>query len=492
MRISLLSFPPRPTSSGALMMEKDRNQKIWLRNIGSRSGHAGVGGLGLLGIAFLGVVASPVRSQPPREAPPAPVTVAEVVQRQVHLSETFVGTVMPIRRSTVGSEVEGRVDEFFVNEGDRTTAGQPLARLRTTMVDLERKAAEAELEFRRAALNELERSAPKEIEQAAARMESAEAQVGFNEKRLERFRDLYRRQALSDDELEEQAYAAELARKTFAEAKSAWELAKSGVWDARIEQSEARVRIQQETIKMLEDTIRQHTIEAPFDGYVTQEHVEVGQWVAKGGPVVEMVELDEVDVEVHVLERYIGQLRVGLPARVQLEALPDFASEGRVVLIVPQGDVRSRSFPVKVRMQNLPVDDQSNVPGIAMKPGMFARVSLPVGKREAATMVPKDALVFAGDAHVVWVVTEDPQRPHQGTAAPMPVELGVAYDDLIEVHGSLRPGQWIVMEGNERIRPGQILALDRRAKAIPSSSRDPAPDSNPPAGRTSGRPTAGP
>jgi RND family efflux transporter MFP subunit len=440
---------------------------------------------------FALLLAPPAFGQGPGDSPPAPVIVDEVIQRQLNMGETFVGSVMPVRRSTVGSQVEGRVEEFSVNEGDRVAAGQPLARLRTTTVDLEMKAAQAELELREAELSELERSAPKEIEQAKARMDAAQAQVTFNEKRLKRFRDLYASRVVSDDEMEEQVYAEEAARKAYAEARSAWELARSGVWDAKIEQGKARVKIQQETINKLSDLVQQHTISAPFDGYVTQEHVEVGQWVAKGGPVVEMVEVDHVDVQVHVLERYEPELRVGSPARIEIEALRPRTWTGQVVLIVPQAEVRSRSFPVKVRLKNEPTGGDSGQSGLVLKPGMLARVTLPVGRRDSVTMVPKDALVLGKDSRVVWVVTRDRSTPDLATAAPLPVELGVSYDDLIEVRGALEPGQLVVVEGNERIRPGQKLAITKRSRPsagpprVPSAASRKVP-AKPTGGRQSG------
>ena len=73
--------------------------------------------------------------QPPGRMPAAPVTVTELIERPVGLGETFVGTVMPVRRSTVGSPVGGRVEQFLVNEGDRVSANQPIAELRTVSLN---------------------------------------------------------------------------------------------------------------------------------------------------------------------------------------------------------------------------------------------------------------------------------------------------------------------------------------------------------------------
>src|SRR5688572_29206770 len=74
----------------------------------------------------LTVSAAAVRAQPP-----APVFVAPIVEREIAPQQKFVGTVMPLRKSQVGSAASGRVEHLFVNEGDRVRQGQPLAVLRT-------------------------------------------------------------------------------------------------------------------------------------------------------------------------------------------------------------------------------------------------------------------------------------------------------------------------------------------------------------------------
>jgi multidrug efflux pump subunit AcrA (membrane-fusion protein) len=244
-----------------------------------------------------------------------------------------VGSVAPVRISTVGSPVEGRVVDFLAREGDfvrgRTDssapAGQasqppqdgakpeakqpvPLARLRTRSLELEIAAAEAELRVRQAELEQLTLSEPLEIEQARAREEAAQSLMRFTDSRLKRTRELHARGAASDDELEERESAALTAAEVYRERKAALELAESGYWREKVNQADARVRVQQETISQLKDDLAQHEIYAPFDGYVTQEHTEVGQWIGKGDPVAEVVELDYVYVEVPVLESHVSRL----------------------------------------------------------------------------------------------------------------------------------------------------------------------------------------
>jgi multidrug efflux pump subunit AcrA (membrane-fusion protein) len=65
------------------------------------------------------------------------VAAEQVVERDVHAPQTFVGTVMPKRVSSVGSAVDGRVTDFAVNEGDRVEKGQVLCQLLTGQLDIQ-------------------------------------------------------------------------------------------------------------------------------------------------------------------------------------------------------------------------------------------------------------------------------------------------------------------------------------------------------------------
>ena len=148
---------------------------------------------------------------------------------------------------------------------------------------------------------------------------------------------------------------------------------------------------------------------------MTKEFTEVGQWVAKGGPVAEIIEIQEVDLEVAVLETYAPNLRVGLEATVELDTYPDQIFAGRVALVVPSADPQSRSFPVKIRIENQrqalpPSGDGGSTPQMQLMPGMFARANLPVGGSQELTLVHKDALVLERTQKSVFVVDTDAER----------------------------------------------------------------------------------
>ncbi len=413
----------------------------------------------------VGIVAGLVGVIHAQEAP-MPVSVASVVQRDVSAGQTFVGTVLPTRVSTVGSAVADRVVEFPVNEGDRVERGQLLARLRTQALEIQLAAARSELELRRQELAELENgSRPEEITQARARMLSAKALMAYTKTRLDRYQRLYKKDTAAEDEMNEAVSAHDQATQAYEEAKAALALAVEGPRKEKIAQARARANAQEEEIRRIEDEIERHRIVAPFDGYVVAEHTEVGQWLAVGDAVIELAELDIVDVRVQVLEDYIRHVRIGTEARVELGGLPDRAFAGPVVLIVPQADVRSRCFPVNVRLKNQPSGTRprkrGTVDDIVLKAGMFARVTLPVGNRVKAIMVPKDALVLGGPAPVVYALDPEAGDAKRGKVRQVQVVLGVASGGLIQVEGSLAAGQQVVVRGNERLRPNQAVVVTR-------------------------------
>lgn len=380
---------------------------------------------------------------------PAPVSVSPVQQREIVTGQTYVGTVTPLKRSVVGSAVDGRVEVFAINQGDPVRRDDPLAQLRTTTVELELAAARAELDLARHELEELENGLrPEEIEQAKARMLAAQARAEYHRSRRRRIDDLFARDAVNEDERQLVVSEFTAAEQDAVDTQAAWKLAVAGPRAERLAQARAKVAMQQAIVEGLEDRLGKHTIRAPFDGFVVAEHTEIGQWIRQGDLVAEIVALHEVDVLVHVQEAHIAHVRKGEPARVEVSALPGRIFEGTVNSIVQQADLRSRTFPVRIRVTNLIQGDDPLI-----KSGMLARVTLPTGPRQESLLVPKDALVLSPRGTSVFVVTGDPQQPDATRAAPVPVEVGVAAGPLVEVRGALKPGDRVVVEGNERLRP---------------------------------------
>ncbi|MDX1945931.1 MAG: efflux RND transporter periplasmic adaptor subunit [Pirellulaceae bacterium] len=382
----------------------------------------------------------------PGGAPPPPkVRVTPVQEAALAQQRAFVGTIKPIRRSVVGSAAPGRVEHYLVNEGDAVQAGQPIAHLRRGIIQAELDAAKAQLAVRQAELAEMEQSHQEEIEQAQAKLQTCEANLAFRRAKVERDRALGT--SIARELMEEDNSLAAQATAAVREAKAALRMLTDGPRQQKTEQHRAWVAVQTAEVQRLSEQFERHTMFAPFNGFVTTEHTEVGQWVMQGDPVAEIVELDKVDVEIAVLEDYVAQLDPDADVQIEVPALPGQQFVGRIALVVPQADAKARTFPVKVRIENQVVGGQP-----LLKAGMFARVSLPVGQPVSRIMVPKDAVVLGGPSPLVFVAATAGGKT---TIRPVPVTLGPSVGTWLAISGPIHAGEMVVVEGNERIRPGQ-------------------------------------
>lgn len=389
----------------------------------------------------------------PAAPPPALVHVSKAYEGSIAPTSDFIGTTLPLRRSVVGSAVDGRVVQLAVEVGNEVKEGDPVAQLLTKTLELELAAARAEYKLRDAELLELKNGAlPQEIAQAKSRVTAAEVRRDFLQKRLERMTRLDSGNGIvSDDELQEVQSLLDASEELVSEAKEGLQLIERGTRPEKIVAAEARVEQQKNLVALLEDRLSKFTVRAPFSGFVIRELTEAGYWLSQGGAVVEIIQIDEVEVEVYVPEAYIRFVKVGEAATLKFDALPDLAEPivGRIVSIVPEAEARSRTFPVRVRFKNPRSDN-----GYLVKPGMLAKCGLPVGPSKRATLIPKDALVLGQVGSQIKQIVD-------GKVRTVAVQTGVSQGSNVEVVQGLQPGDVVAVFGNERLRDGESVRIGK-------------------------------
>jgi RND family efflux transporter MFP subunit len=425
------------------------------------------GGALVAGLAMYFAAAPPTQAQAPKGpggkgsaggAPPAPkVLVTPALTADVSEQRSFVGTAWPIRKSLVGSAAPGRVEKFLINAGDFVQAGQEIAMLRTGIIQAELDAAQGLLKVREAELAQLNVSLQDEIEQSAAQVEHAQAVVKFRQAKVERSRQLG--SSIAREILEEDTSLYIQAAAELREAQAALRLLTEGARQQKTKVAEAWVESQKAEVQRLSEQLDRHTMRAPFDGFVSVEETEIGQWVMQGDPIAEILELGQVDIEIPVLEDYVAQLAIGQEVEVEIPSLGGRMFVGKVAIINPQADARARTFPVKIRVDNEFVESQPLI-----RAGMFARVRLSVGQPLPRVMVPKDAVVLGGPAPMVFIADASSGKP---TVRPAPVKLGPAQGVWIAVEGGPQAGDSIIVEGNERVRPGQEVRPETKEMSFP-------------------------
>jgi len=266
------------------------------------------------------------------------------------------------------------------------------------------------------------------VEAAGAIVAEAVANKTRAERDWERLKRLYAINSVSKRAYEEAQFEAEAAVKRVA-------------------------RLQVELYTLL-DQVKKKVVYAPVSGTVVERHTLVGQWLSKGDPVVTLSVLNPIRVMVPVPERYVSRIKKGEPSEVTFDALPDRVFKGVINAIIPKADGAARTFPVRI--------DIPNPKGI-IKTGMLGRATLAVGDPHKAFLVHKDALVLSGAGKSVYVINDQ-------TAHLVSVKTGPTHGSLIEVHGNLKTGQRVAVRGNERLVPGQRVAVVDSPGSTPAGS----------------------
>ncbi len=324
---------------------------------------------------------------PKRDA--SPVRAEIVAQKQVRPVISLIGTAMPNRKSIVAPEIEGLVTHFPVTKGQKIKKGDVLVRVERKPLLLELKSAEANLA------------------EAKENYENA-----FSE--LTRSKELLKRKSISSRAYDDALYTSNALNKKIAALKA--------------------------KIELIQYRLEKCVIPAPFGGFVVEEHTQVGQWLKEGDKVVSIIEINPILVMVPVPDRYVHFLKKGQRVDLEFDFLPGVKTrKGFVRDIIPEGNEKSRTFPVQISLANK---------DLSILAGMSCKVSFPVEEPYEALLVNKDAVVTTGDSHHVFVVRD-------GKALSVPVEKGRAYGSLVVVKGELTGGETVVVEGNERLRSGQ-------------------------------------
>ena len=337
------------------------------------------------------------------ETPAARVRCGKVTKQRTSRAKSFVGSIVPARRSLVGAAVAGRVEHVFVETGDAVDESGVLVELRSTSVKIMLAAAKAQLEAEQHSLDELISGPRKEeLQRLEALVKAIGGRKVQTEKHFQRIQELSNRGAAAQGVLEQALSAKVNAEQTYIATQAEYQAALAGTRKEQLARARALVTKAEEEVNRMSDRLDEHEIRSPFRGYVVKRLVEKGQWVAIGDPIAEVIEIDPAEMTAAVPQEHIANIRRGQPVRVEVHGL-DAHPDNRVLLgevfrIVPDADARTRTFPVRIRIPNALQGGQPR-----LKPGMMARAYLPVGAATELLVVAQDALVLDRDQTYLFV-----------------------------------------------------------------------------------------
>jgi RND family efflux transporter MFP subunit len=358
------------------------------------------------------------------------VTLVPVTELAIEQTIDISGTLDADEQVTVGAKVSGRLASISVDLASRVENGQVIARLETTDYALRVEQAAAALAQSRAQLG-LPQDGPDEaldiegtaiVRQAAATLKQAESN-------RDRARNLSREglmTAMDLDAAEAAAIRADAALQTARE-------------EVRIRAATMRQR--RSELRLAQQQLADATVRSPLDGVVQMRRASVGQYLAAGAPIADLVRIDPLRLRVTIPEGEASSVRQGQPVRVTLQG-DDTPHAGTVARLAPAIDRQSRTLLVESDIQN---------PG-HLRPGSFVSAQIVVSSKPMPT-VPTSAIVqFAGLSKVITVADGKARETlvTTGKTAADRTEIlsGIAVgESVVERPGSLQQGQAVRVVG---------------------------------------------
>jgi len=345
----------------------------------------------------------------PNGPPPAQVRTDTVDTQVLGSRWEVVGRLREVRRSVVASEQAGRVMQTHVEEGQAVIGGQStLAVIDDTWARLALKTAQAK------------------VAQATAGVAVAKARL--------------------DQAVRDRQYLIELLKSGSAKPKEAEDAQTTQrAQQAILQLALADLQEANSGVERASQQVAKLKIIAPFDGIVVRKATEIGQWVNPGDPVVEIISSQQIDAVIDVPEHLINMLRVDENIEVVVEAI-GVEAVGQIVAVNPLGSSVARTFPVKIRLDDL---------GGRLKAGMSVLARVPTSQSAKVLLIPRDALSRSEKGDVVWADVN-------GSAVPIAVRVLFGHEDHYAVEpigATLIKGAHVVIEGAERLIPGQPLRV---------------------------------
>ncbi|HVG83820.1 MAG TPA: efflux RND transporter periplasmic adaptor subunit [Vicinamibacterales bacterium] len=361
---------------------------------GAQSGRPGGGGGGPMGIGG-------------GFRPPITVQMAPATKGNISATMTVVGNLIGAQTVDVVPRTAGRLVSVNVQLGDRVRRNQLLAKIEDFEIVEQVKQAEASLEVARATIRQ------------------READLKVAELNFERSKNLFGRQLLAKQALDD-------AESRFLAAQAQLDLSK-----AQSTQTSAR-------LDELQINLANTRIISPVDGFVGKRNADAGAWASQQAPVVSVVDISRLRLVANVVEKDLRLVNVGDPANIEVDAFPEETFKGRIARVAPVLDPATRTAPMEVEVSN--ADNR-------LKPGMYAKVLLIIEERKDTTLVPKMAVVDFEGKRGVWL----PEGENKARFAA--VKLGLEDAERMEILDGLKPGDRVVTEGAASLRAGDTMVL---------------------------------
>ncbi len=341
-----------------------------------------------------------------QEQAPTQVRVDAVQLETLQDHRQVTGNLRAVSRAEVASEEQGKVIHVEVDEAMHVNQGDVLARLDDSRLQIQ--------------LNEQQAN----LLSTEALLDARQAELDNAEWNLNRLKPLWEKEMTTEQNLRN-------AERDFS------------VSQAQLLSTQRELDSIQQRIELLQERLDDMKIYAPFDGWVVNRQIEVGEWVNSGDSIITLVSSGHIEAWLEVPERFKEPVH-RYSDKIQLSFFDGKHSVTSLnSRIIPEVDPRVRTFML--------VADLNTQDGLYV-PGMSVTAWVPTGTKMEHKTVHADAVLRDQAGFYVFKAQSMPEGGYMAT--PVNIEVLFDHNDRVAIESrQLAKGDWLVIEGNERLRP---------------------------------------
>ncbi len=343
--------------------------------------------------------------------PPAEKTVNVKIQpaviKKLRHSIDAIGTLNPYEEVVLSAEINGILRDVSVDEGTIVSRGIVLAAIDDTDYALEVKKTEAGLK-------------------------QAEANLSNTRLEYQRKEALYKEALITKQQIDDVS--------------------------SRLAVMEAEVDRVKTSLLLAKQTLSKTKIYSPISGVIKRKNIEKGNYVKSGDALLTVIKTNPLKLNFSVPERNAGRVKKGQNLSIRLDSMPENEFKGRVNIIYPSIDEKTRSLEVEA---NIP-----NQHGM-LKPGSFVHIMLYTDTEKETILIPDTALLYEADRAKVFVVEADKARERI-------VKIGQKYNlspagnnqetearEYAEILEGVKEGEMVVTVGQHTLFEGAKVNVAR-------------------------------
>jgi RND family efflux transporter MFP subunit len=377
------------------------------------------------------------RTQASSAAHPRTVDVELVARQRMHRNIQVVGTLAAADQVVITADVDGRVERILSDLGDRVHEGQPLVELDAGQLRNRLEQQRATLARALAGFGVTGRDQPLPPIEQTPGVKRTTAALAQAEQAWKHAAALNQRAIVSDEELED-------AELKYTMALTARDSALEEARNLRVDIDAAQASVQLTERELLDTTIR-----APFDGYVQQRQVTVGQFVSAQSAVLTLVRVDPLKLLAEVPERMMPWVHAGQEVTLALDAAAAHTREGTITRVSPAVDHSTRAFPIEATVPN--ADG-------AFRPGTAATALLASDLVEPMVTIPATAVQNRYGVDRVFVI-------NGSRLAVREVKVGERLGDRIEIEQGLTDGDEVAISDVDGLAEAMPVVIGSETSA---------------------------